>query len=63
MAPKTRKPIHRACLRNLWHYLKGDLAYEEWSRRQEELESRLGPEPELPFEEERPARPGRPKAA
>ena len=56
MATKTLKPIHRACLRNLWQFLKEDVSYEEWLLRQEELESKLGPEPELPFEAREPDR-------
>ncbi|MBI3126138.1 MAG: hypothetical protein HYZ11_00865 [Candidatus Tectomicrobia bacterium] len=45
---KTR-PIHEACFQNLQLLLKGQISFTEWQRRQEELESRLSPEPELPF--------------
>lgn len=51
MAVKPQKSIHRACLGNLWNYLRGEIPYEEWVKHQDELESRLTPEPELPFEE------------
>lgn len=46
---QTSKRIHQACMDNLERYLEGRLSFEEWQRRQEELESRLGPEPELPL--------------
>ena len=36
---------------NLWNYLRGEIPYEEWLQHQDELESRLTPAPELPFEE------------
>ena len=49
---KTRKqPVYKACFENLQHLLKGEISYAEWERRQEELESRLTPEPELPLTE------------
>lgn len=46
---QTSKRIHQACIRNLALYLQGHISYEDWQNRQEELESRLTPEPELPF--------------
>lgn len=49
LKPKSRKRIHYACLDNLHHFLEGELNFEEWALRQEELESQLTPEPELPF--------------
>ena len=53
MTPRTgtRNPkrINLACLDNLNRYLTGGLSFREWERRQEELESRLTPAPELPF--------------
>ena len=59
---RTSKRIHQACLHNLALYLQGALSFEEWSSRQEELESRLSPEPELPLHEGGKA-PGRPPKA
>ena len=60
----SKKRIHHACLDNLHHFLEGEVNFEEWALRQEELESRLTPEPELPFlelppepEEPKPKRP------
>lgn len=49
MKPRSRKRIHYACLDNLHHFLEGEVNFEEWALRQEELESQLSPEPELPF--------------
>ncbi len=46
---RTSKRIHQACMRNLALYLQGQISYEDWQTRQEELESRLTPAPELPF--------------
>ncbi len=61
---RTSKRIHHACLQNLDMYLKGELTFAEWRSRQEELESRLSPEPELPFSgEEENQDPDHPKAA
>ncbi len=72
---KTRagspKRIHHACLDNLHHFLEGKVNFEEWTLRQEELESQLSPHPELPLpvlppepEQPEPARPSkRPVAA
>ncbi len=60
--PTKPKLIHRACLQNLQQLLKGALTFGEWSQRQEELVSRLSPEPELPFTEEA-EEPERPRAA
>lgn len=65
MTPRTRsgrpspKKINLACLDNLNHFLSGDLSFADWESRQEELESRLTPAPELPFAPARP-RPVRP---
>lgn len=71
MKTKPRKRIHHACLDNLHHFLEGEVNFEEWELRQEELESQLGPHPELPLmavlpepEEPEPKRtPKHPKAA
>ena len=49
MKGKFRRRIHHACLDNLRHLLEGELKFDEWALCQEELESQLGPEPELPF--------------
>ncbi len=49
LKPKSRKRIHHACLDNLHHFLEGEVDFEAWALRQEELESQLTPEPELPF--------------
>jgi hypothetical protein len=46
---RNPKRINLACLDNLNRYLTGGLSFGEWERRQEELESRLTPAPELPF--------------
>ncbi len=46
---KPRKRIHHACLDNLHHFLEGEVNFKEWELRQEELESQLGPHPELPL--------------
>jgi len=43
------KPVNEACFQNLQLLLKGEISFAEWERRQEELESRLTPAPELPF--------------
>ena len=49
MANVRTKPIHQACFRNLQRLLKGKISFAEWRRHHDELESRLSPEPELPF--------------
>lgn len=49
---QTSKRIYEACLHNLALYLEGRVSFEEWRSRQEELESRLSPAPELPFHQE-----------
>ena len=54
---QTSKRIHQACMRNLALYLQGHISYEDWRSRQEELESRLTPAPELPFEALEPKTP------
>lgn len=54
---QTSKRIHQACMRNLALYLQGHISYEDWRSRQEELESRLTPAPELPFEALEPQTP------
>ena len=46
------KPVNEACFQNLQLLLKGKISFAEWERRQEELESRLAPAPELPFDGE-----------
>ncbi len=58
---RDRKLVHHACLDNFRHYLSGEVSFDEWESRQEELESRLTPAPELPFGEDSPqeARPAR----
>ena len=66
--PGNPKKVNLACLDNLNDYLSGDLPFAEWEGRQEELESRLTPAPELPFAhppaKPRPVRPsGSPQAA
>ena len=43
------KPVNEASFQNLQLLLKGEISFAEWERRQEELESRLTPAPELPF--------------
>jgi hypothetical protein len=43
------RPIHEACFQNLELLLKGEISFAGWRRRQEELESRLSPAPELPL--------------
>ncbi len=71
MTPSTRsakpnpKKVNLACLDNLNHFLSGDRTFADWESRQEELESRLTPAPELPFApaKPRPVRPGAPQAA
>ncbi|MBT3350708.1 MAG: hypothetical protein HOC91_02790 [Nitrospinaceae bacterium] len=74
MAPRSGsakpnpKKINHACLNNLNQFLSGELSFADWESRQEELESRLTPAPELPFAQAparpRPVRPtGAPKAA
>jgi len=50
-------------MHNLDLYLQGEITFAEWKSRQEELESRLSPEPELPFTEDDGRTPGRSKAA
>ncbi len=57
------KHIHRACMRNLALYLKGQISYQDWQGRQEELESRLTPAPELPLAAWKPKAPRTPEAA
>lgn len=54
---QTSKRIHQACMWNLALYLQGQISYEDWRSRQEELESRLTPAPELPFEGGEPKTP------
>lgn len=54
---QTSKRVHQACMRNLALYLQGQISYEDWRSRQEELESRLTPAPELPFEAGEPKTP------
>lgn len=49
MTKVRTKPINEACFQNLQLLLKGKISFAEWERRQEELESRLTPEPELPL--------------
>jgi hypothetical protein len=51
---RDRKRVHHACLDNFRHYLSGEVSFDEWESRQEELESRLTPAPELPFGEDSP---------
>ncbi len=71
MRTKARASVNQACLHNLGEFLEGAISYAEWARHQEEFESRLTPEPELPFEESALVSPdsarqentGRPKAA
>ena len=45
----SKKRIHHACLDNLHHFLEGEVNFEEWALRQEELEGQLSPHPELPL--------------
>lgn len=54
---RSEKDVHRACMRNLSLFLGGHISYEEWQARQEELESRLTPAPELPFSTRGPRTP------
>ena len=56
---RDRKKVHHACLDNFRHYLSGEVSFDEWESRQEELESRLTPAPELPFGDSEEARPSR----
>jgi hypothetical protein len=49
MKTESRKRVHHACLDNLHDFLEGQMSFEEWELRQEELESQLSPEPELPL--------------
>lgn len=60
---QTSKRVHQACMRNLALYLQGQISYEDWRRRQEELESMLTPAPELPFVGWNPKTPQTPEAA
>lgn len=60
---RNSRRIHRACMRNLALYLQRRISYEDWRHRQEELESRLTPAPELPFAGWNPKTPQRPEAA
>ncbi len=53
------KRIHEACMRNLALYLQGHISFEDWQAQQKELESRLTPEPELPFSRATPKPIGR----
>lgn len=46
---ESKKRIHHACLDNLHEFLEGKVSFEEWELRQDELESRLTPAPELPL--------------
>ncbi len=54
---QASRRIHRACMQNLSMFLEGRISYEDWRNRQEELESRLTPAPELPLVEWDPETP------
>ncbi|MDP6484432.1 MAG: hypothetical protein QGH70_11390 [Nitrospinota bacterium] len=71
MRAKARSSVTQACLYNLREFLEGAISSPEWTRHLEEFESRLTPEPDLPFEESALVSPdsdlqentGRPKVA